>query len=339
MNISALDNPDFISPVHLRLMGLAGTRYWIARDVSLKFARTFPLLTENGLVEGDWLEWPRRQNSEAEIVSSKGERILRTALPYRLDTSFHVYPQTSLTLGVRGGGDQVTVELRDRDGSFSLKEVLSGAGEGSLAFDLSSLAGETRDLALIVTGEGDAEIVDPILHRPPMPLQLARSGEIEVYSYPAASPRAFVVHACRVLSRGGPLEQALAGGEIDLTRVALLEQADAEAEAVNRLGADSPEPAPARIKSGTQRVEIDAFLARPGLLVLTDTYYPGWRAHDNGVEKRILPADLAFRAVVLDAGRRRVVMTYEPAGFRVGLWTSITALLAMLAALVKKFIA
>jgi uncharacterized membrane protein YfhO len=60
--------------------------------------------------------------------------------------------------------------------------------------------------------------------------------------------------------------------------------------------------------------------------VVTDTYYPGWRAFVDGVERPIYPADVAFRGVLLPPGRHTVEMRYEPLSFRAGLAVSAAAL-------------
>ena len=60
-------------------------------------------------------------------------------------------------------------------------------------------------------------------------------------------------------------------------------------------------------------------------MVLSDTYYPGWRAFVDGVERPILRANHVFRAVVVPAGAQEVVFSYEPDSFRYGLLVSVAA--------------
>jgi hypothetical protein len=71
-----------------------------------------------------------------------------------------------------------------------------------------------------------------------------------------------------------------------------------------------------------ERVVVEADLQTPGYLVLADTFDPGWTATDNGRPVPIRPAYVAFRAVYLAAGHHRVVFTYRPAGFLLGLTLS-----------------
>ena len=60
------------------------------------------------------------------------------------------------------------------------------------------------------------------------------------------------------------------------------------------------------------RVEIEADSASGGMLVLHDTYYPGWVAEIDGRAAPILRADVLFRGVEMPAGRHRVVFRFAP---------------------------
>ena len=80
-----------------------------------------------------------------------------------------------------------------------------------------------------------------------------------------------------------------------------------------------------------ERIVISANLAEEGYLVLTDAYYPGWRALTDGLETPIYRADLLFRAVYLPAGQHRVEFVYDPRSFKMGVAISLTALLGLVA--------
>ncbi len=77
-------------------------------------------------------------------------------------------------------------------------------------------------------------------------------------------------------------------------------------------------------------VTIQASLNRPGILVLADSFYPGWRAYVDGKEGKILRANLFFRGVLLPPGNHRVVFRYEPASFRYGLIITVATFLLLL---------
>jgi uncharacterized membrane protein YfhO len=73
------------------------------------------------------------------------------------------------------------------------------------------------------------------------------------------------------------------------------------------------------VKYEPSKVVIETEIQKPGMLFLADSYYPGWKAFDNGKEIKILRANYLFRAVHLDKGKHTVVFAYNPISFRLGL--------------------
>jgi uncharacterized membrane protein YfhO len=69
-------------------------------------------------------------------------------------------------------------------------------------------------------------------------------------------------------------------------------------------------------------VEVEAELEAPGLLVLADSYFPGWRATLDGEPLEIHPANHLFRGVVVPAGRHRVRFSYRPRRLKLGIAAS-----------------
>ena len=70
-----------------------------------------------------------------------------------------------------------------------------------------------------------------------------------------------------------------------------------------------------------------------GLLVLSDTHYPGWRAWVDGREAPVAEANHVFRAVPVSAADREVVFRFEPASFRIGAWVSLVSALLIVGVL------
>ncbi len=56
----------------------------------------------------------------------------------------------------------------------------------------------------------------------------------------------------------------------------------------------------------------------PGWLVISDTWYPGWRLWVDGSPVPLYRANYLFRAVRLLEGRHEVVLAYQPASFYLG---------------------
>ena len=72
-----------------------------------------------------------------------------------------------------------------------------------------------------------------------------------------------------------------------------------------------------------RRVRIDARLNEPGILVLTDSFYPGWKVYVDKLPQRILRANYLFRGVELTPGTHIVEFVYDPASFKIGLLISL----------------
>src|SRR5206468_1399533 len=61
------------------------------------------------------------------------------------------------------------------------------------------------------------------------------------------------------------------------------------------------------IRDDPRRVELVAQLKTPGLVVLADTYYPGWRLTVDGRSAEILKTNGAMRGGLVGAGEHRLI--------------------------------
>lgn len=66
------------------------------------------------------------------------------------------------------------------------------------------------------------------------------------------------------------------------------------------------------------RLRLRAEIEAEAILVLSDTYYPGWKVFVDGREKKILRANYNFRAVVLPSGAHQVDFVYSPLSYQLG---------------------
>lgn len=142
---------------------------------------------------------------------------------------------------------------------------------------------------------------------------------MKAYENRDAMPRANVVFSCRLFSNEGALVDFLESSkDFDPRRdLAVLKQ-DAEAWGLPS-DANGPKATAVPLKATIvaerpDRLEIDLDRAAPAgaFLVLSDTYYPGWRVLVDGVEKKVLRVDYAFRGVRLPEGAKHVVFFYAP---------------------------
>ncbi len=83
------------------------------------------------------------------------------------------------------------------------------------------------------------------------------------------------------------------------------------------------------------RVEVVADLEHPGVLVLSDLYYPGWTAEvtneSDGRQTRvpILRTNRVMRGVCLQPGKQRIVFSYRPTTVRWGAIVSLAGWIAV----------
>lgn len=73
----------------------------------------------------------------------------------------------------------------------------------------------------------------------------------------------------------------------------------------------------------SNRIEVQAQSDKDAYLVLSDSFYPGWKAYVDGEESKILLAYSALRAVRLPKGEHKVIFSYEPNSFKYGTWMTI----------------
>lgn len=89
-----------------------------------------------------------------------------------------------------------------------------------------------------------------------------------------------------------------------------------------------------RVPAGLLETAWDLEACADGFLVMTDSFFPGWRARVDGVAAPVLRADYAFRAVPVSKGPHSVRLRYWPATFTWGL--VISALSACALALLRR---
>lgn len=78
------------------------------------------------------------------------------------------------------------------------------------------------------------------------------------------------------------------------------------------------------------RVELSVTLDAPGIVVLSDVYYPGWKLTVDGEPAPIYRVNRMMRGAAVASGTHQLVYTYEPTSFRVGLLASAAGLTALL---------
>ena len=72
-------------------------------------------------------------------------------------------------------------------------------------------------------------------------------------------------------------------------------------------------------------VRIEAQMQCRGMVILTDTWFPGWRATVDGKRAKIERAYGMVRGVVVESGNHTIEMRYRPASVYLGAGLSVLA--------------
>ncbi|MDO9019758.1 MAG: YfhO family protein [Deltaproteobacteria bacterium] len=159
----------------------------------------------------------------------------------------------------------------------------------------------------------------------------------DVWRNPDAFPRAFMVFRARRVHGESEAARAVADPAWDPARVAIVEGPTPGVPPPD-LAAPPPAPVQRARRTSATTFEVSLQLDAPGVLVVTEPWYPGWRARVDGHPAELLRVDLALRGVALGAGAHTVRMEFDPAPLRAGMKISGAAIVlaALLAALLRR---
>lgn len=168
---------------------------------------------------------------------------------------------------------------------------------------------------------------------------LFKGKEYYVYENLKVLPRVFFVEGIKVASSGREVLRELGRKEFDPSKEAILEENPLyQAEALSK-GSFKNNISAGIISYKPNRVIISASNNREGFLVLTDSYYPGWKAFIDGRPAKVYAADYIFRAVLVPKGtHHKIEFIYKPFSFYSGLFLSVSTLFIMIFIFIYRFI-
>lgn len=153
------------------------------------------------------------------------------------------------------------------------------------------------------------------------------AGQMGYVENPPGFPHAWMTFDTRV-GTTEQVERMMQAGEVDLHRVAVLEE--------------EPPLKPNGSGTGTatitayesDRIEIRTTSDAPGILVVSEIHYPAWKVYVDGEKNELLQVDWSLRGVALPAGSHTVEMRFESDAFGIGKWISLLTLILSVAAIV-----
>ena len=132
-------------------------------------------------------------------------------------------------------------------------------------------------------------------------LQLVNvSKDVYIYKNTNYLPRAFIVGAIinssdigRDLRKFDPKKEVLIEGNVNQSLGSEFKAADITLYSPNK-------------------ITLDIELQKPGILVLSELYHPGWKAIDNGEKIKILEVNFDFRGILLSEGKHEIEIYFMP---------------------------
>ncbi len=319
---------------HSRIVDLLGVRYFVTPpepDVRVLFMRG-PVVIRPGQIQrfvlpeavpgrsvhlvsalGESVDVPQG-TSVATVVVVANRQEFRFPLRAGIESAEHAYDRPDVASRIRHSRPAVAGIMRGADGSPSNRY----ATEFALP-DVMHIGGVRVEVEHPQASVVLQEISVPLAleHR----LRLVeRQSRFAIYENTRAMPRAFVVHRVRYAPEGTTLSYDLRAGRIDLRTEAVLpkdSQDTVPPDLVRQPEAGAVSMARV-VAQRANRLRVHVSAAEQGLLVLTDTWYPGWQARVDGRPAPLYRANITFRAVPVPRGEHEVEFFFLPRSWVLG---------------------
>jgi hypothetical protein len=243
-----------------------------------------------------------------EIGSVSGAELANRTLPTRAGYIDNLYRHTDLVNYLKNQPQPIRVEVSDSDIPYNFGDwhgipVLGGfaASVSTNVLKLEKHKPRVQDLLGINYYIGKAP------PRPDLVLLTDTSSGLNIYRNPAALPRTWTVHAAAQVKDADAINARLDAPEFQPRQEALFLETPPTLEAcpgndeVALSGSTNP-----------NRIHINVKLNCRALVVLSDTFFPGWRARVDGKETAILAPYGALRGVVVEKGAHHIEFAYLP---------------------------
>ena len=149
--------------------------------------------------------------------------------------------------------------------------------------------------------------------------RLVHSGDVKIYENLETRPRAYLASAVRRAANPEEVLAALRAEQAPGGEGRTVVEAPPEAlQPLASISRDEPPGQATLLTYEPEQVTVQVRAPGPRLLVLTDSFYPGWEARVDGVPAPVWPVNLLFRGVVLPPGQHRVEFRFRPVSWQRG---------------------
>lgn len=133
-------------------------------------------------------------------------------------------------------------------------------------------------------------------------------------------PRAWFVYDYKIISDDVKIKELMSQPDFDPAQVVVIEE-DIKLPPLQNISRDFWKADIISYKLNS--ISLDVSTRGDGILVLSEIYYPGWKAYVNGKEQKVLRANWNLRAIKVSQGKHKIDIRFEPKEFYDGIWISL----------------
>lgn len=293
--------------------------------------------------------FPKHELIEELRLKAKYNRIAgfwETEIATNFHTAFRLYSAEGYNpLYIRRYGEIVTAAEEGKlpaivprsDADISMKNE---ANRNRL-LDLTSV----KYIPAKVTNQKESWEEEPLKYDPSRFILVWQKDNFKIYENLNALPRVKLFYDWKVISDDAEIISTLYDQQFNPHEQVILERnpgikvTSDDASLYNtshgvRMNSSEVEKREEKIATITQYkpnfVELQTQTPTPAILLLTDSFYFGWKATIDGRPAEILRANYTFRAIELPEGSHKVNFYYNPESFRWGRVVSLTSLFLIL---------
>ena len=142
-------------------------------------------------------------------------------------------------------------------------------------------------------------------------------------------PRAFLVDELRVVENEKKSTEEIVKNLNNLRNIAVVESQENLTLPFSIINSKFPSSVKfLSYNSGEVKLNVES--PQNSFLVLTDTYFPGWKAFIDNKETKIYKTDLSFRGIFVSEGKHEVIFVYKPLSFKIGAILSTVSLIGFI---------
>ncbi len=147
---------------------------------------------------------------------------------------------------------------------------------------------------------------------------------LTILENPQFLPRAYLVPTSLVLTREKALAFMISSDFNPIQQVILEKNLD-----LPQNGQGTKKQDIRLLEDEEDRLQFQVETPASAYFVLTDSFYPGWKAKIDGQETEIVVANYAFRAIAIPAGKHLIEFSFKPISFYLGALITLLTLIAM----------